>query len=396
MPQITTRVTIAQDATTKNSPLTNEEIDQNFINLNNAITLSQDATGFVDRTSSTLAFVDATRTLTLSPTGANFTVYFRGKAFVISSSKTIVISDTSGGHYIVYDHAQDKLVDVGATTTIRDQILVSYIYWDAVDNNAVIFGDERHSVSRDTQWHYYQHTISGAIWKSGGDISYTINNTNQVQLAISGPIVLADEDLEHTIVHAQVPSNPYEQWLQITAYLPIIYLSGTGYKQTAATNVPWYPSTSRAYYNPISGGSGSLATVPSNDLYIVYWVIATNDTRYPIKLVMGRVAHAAYSEAESEDFDAYGLSMPEVAPMYKIVLKTNDTYTQNTARVNIVSVRELVGKQNARSNSFDTMSHSSLSDRFTVNQHSISSITDLQTTLDGISGNSIAMAIALG
>lgn len=397
MPLITTRVTSAADATLKGSPLTNAEIDQNFINLNTALTLSADVIGFVDRTNNTLSFNDSTRTLTLAPTGANFTIYYKGKAVLIDTAKTIVIANSSGGHWIHWDYATSRLVDAGNSPNVKDHLLVAYIYWDSVSSYAPFFSDERHSVANDKNWHYHQHTTIGAIWKSGGDASYTINNTNLVSLALSSPIVIADEDLEHSITHQYIPANAYEQTLNNTsASLPILYMNGASYKQVEATSIPWYPSSTRAYYNPVSAGSGSLATAVADDLYISYWVIATNDTRYPVKLVMGRNAWATYAEAETENFDSYGLPMPEIAPMYKVILKTRSSYTQNTARVNIISVRELVGKQNARSNSFDTMSHDTLSDRFTANQHSISSITDLQTTLDSVSGASVAMAIALG
>jgi len=397
MPLITTRITSAADATVKNAPLTNAEIDQNFINLNTALTLSADVIGFVDRTGSTLSFNDATRTLTLAPSGANFTIYYKGKAILIDASKTITIANSSGGHWIHWDYATNRMVDAGATPNIKDQLLVAYIYWDASSSYAPFFSDERHSVATDKNWHHYNHTTNGAIWKSGGEASYTINNTNSVTLELSSPIVLVDEDLEHSITQSAAPTNAYEQILNSTAAsLPILYLSGTSYKQVASTTIPWYPSSTRAYYNPVSGGSGSLATAADDDLFITYWLVATNDTRFPVKLVMGRNAWTTYSEAETEDFDSYGLPMPEIAPMYKVILKTRSSYTQNTARVNIISVRELVGKQNARSNSFDTLSHDALADRFTANQHSISSITDLQTTLDSVAGASVAMAIALG
>lgn len=396
MPFITTRVTPATDATLKNEPLSNAEIDQNFINLNNAITLSGDVSGFVDRTSSYITFNTTNRLFTLAPSGANFTVYYRGKAYLINSSKTLTLANSSGGHYIGYDYNTGNLTDLGANPNFSTSITVAYIYWNAVDSSAPIFADERHSVARDTTWHKMQHDTIGAVWKSGGDASYTINNTNTVQIAFTTPIVLADEDIEHSIINNSIPTGSYDQDLNTTASLPILYLNGTVYKQTSSTDIPWYPSTTRAYYNAVSGGSGSLVTASSNDQYLVYWVIATNDMVSPIKLVMGRGAYSTYGEAETENFEAYGLPMPEIAPMYKFILKTSDTYTQNTARVNIVGVRELNGKQNARGNTFDTMSHDSLSDRFTANQHSISSITDLQTTLDSIGGAAVAMAIALG
>lgn len=397
MPLITTRVTTAVDATTKNAPLSNAEIDQNFVNLNTAIIQSGDVTGFVSRTTSTLTFDDTTRTLSLTPTGANFTIYHRGRAVLIDSAKTLIIANSSGSHWIHWDYSQNKLVDLGNSPNFRDNLLVAYIYWDASSSTSVIFADERHSVSRDMNWHHYQHTTNGAIWRSGGDATYTINNPNNVNIGLSSPIVLVDEDLEHTISHFAIPLNQYEQILNVSGNFPILYLSGATYKQAAASTLPWYPSTTRAYYNPIDvSGNGSLAVAPTNDTFMVYWLVATNDTRFPIKLVMGRNMWDTYSEAETENFDSYGLPMPEIAPMYKFILKTSNTYTQNLARVNIVGARELYGKQNARGNSFDTLSHDSLSDRNLADQHAISSITGLQTQLDSVAGASVAMAIALG
>lgn len=400
MPLITTRVTAAADATVKNNPLSNTEIDQNFINLNNAITQSGDVTGFVNRTSSSLAFDDTTRTLTLAPTGVNFTAYYKGKSILISGNQTVTLANSSGSHWIHWDYTQNRLVDLGSNPNFRDNLLVAYIYWDSVSSYAPIFADERHSVSRDMTWHHYQHTTNGAIWKSGGDITYAVNNPNTVGLAFSSPIVIADEDLEHTISHVDNPLDPYSQILNNSttglASLPILYLNGATYKQTTSTSTPWMTSSTRAYYNPISGDSGSLATASADDMHVVYWVVATNDSRNPIKLIMGRNAWATYSEAETENFDSYGLPMPEIAPMYKVILKTRSSYTQNTCRVNIIAVRELFGKQNARSSTFDTLSHDALSDRNLADQHSIQSITGLQTQLDSVAGASVAMAIALG
>ncbi len=401
MPLITTRVTTAVDATIKNAPLTNAEIDTNFINLNNAITQTGDVTGFVNRTSSTISFSDATRTFTLAPTGANFTIYSRGRSIIISSAQTVVIPNSNGAHWIYWDYTLNRLVDAGSNPNIRDNLLVAYIYWDVSASNAVFFSDERHSVTVDKNWHYYQHTANGAIWKSGGDITYTVNNTNTVGISFTSPIVLADEDLEHSITHSDSPANAYEQLLKFSgnnlATLPIIYLNGTTYKQVPTpTNVPWYTSTTRAYYNPISGGSGSLSEVPSDDLHIVYWIVATNDTRTPIKLILGRNTWSTYAEAESEDFDSYDLPMPEIAPMYKVILKTRASYTQNLARVNIMGVREILGKHNARTSTFNALSHDSLADKGSADQHPISAITGLQTQLDSVAGASVAMAIALG
>lgn len=386
MASITTRVTSGTGATVKSAPLTNAEIDTNFINLNSAIVsnaeVSKDLTGFPDTTTSSIAFDETTRTLTLAPTGASFTVYFRGTPYTISSSKTLQISNTSGGRYIIYDYTNGVLLDVGESFSPSTTLFVAYIYWDATAGKAIIFGDERHLASRDTTWHSTQHTTIGALWKSGGTASYTLNNGNLINFGLTTPIALADEELDYSVVHSGNPVARYEQNLNGSGYFPILYLSGTTYKQTTPALVPWLAGTSRASYNPVSAGSGSLADTPT-EKFIVYWCIATNDTKYPIKMVIGRNYYDSQSAADTtESFEGYGLPLPEIVPMYKIILKVSDTYTQNTQRVNIVSVKEILGQQNRRFNSFDGLSHSSLSSRFAADQHTIAAITGLQAALD--------------
>lgn len=386
MAAITTRLTSGTGATVKNAPLSNSEIDQNFLALNGAIVtnadLSKDLTGFTDLTTTTLTFDESTRTLTLAPTGVSFTVYHRGTPYVVSSAKTLQISDISGGRYIIYDYTSGNLLDVGAAASIQNNILVAYIYWESIENKAIIFGDERHQASRDTTWHLNQHSTVGALWRSGGNASYTANNGNLINFGLTTPIELADEELFYTVTHSGNPVNAYEQNLNGSGYFPIMYLSGTAYRQTTPTLVPWLTSTTRATYNLINAGSGSLVEVPANDKFLVYWCIATNDIKYPIKMLVGRNYYDTANLADAESFDAYGLPLPEVVPMYKIILKTNDTYTQNTARVQIVTVREVVGHQNRRINSFEGISHTMLSNRYSPDQHLISSITGLQTALD--------------
>ena len=94
--------------------------------------LTADMTGFMSRTDSTISFDNATRTLSLTPTGL-ISVYYRGKTISFSSVKTIQIANTSGGHYIAIDPVTETLVDVGVTPSIRSDLLVAYIYWDATN-----------------------------------------------------------------------------------------------------------------------------------------------------------------------------------------------------------------------------------------------------------------------
>lgn len=393
-------VTREVGATAINVPLSNAQVDNNFINLNANIQqnaeLSQDLTGFVDRTSSTYSFNEGTRTFSLVPS-PTFDIYFRGTKYTISTTKTIQIANTSGGRYIIYNYTSGQLEDVGSVPDIRGSILVAYIYWDASNQKAIIVGDERHGVARDTQWHYSEHRNRGAVWRSGGGLTYTLANPSTITIGVGAPLIIADEDIEHNITHSATPNQVYQQILETAASLPVLYLNGTSYVQTTASTTPYLYGANRAQYNPVSNGVGSLSQANSGQ-YINYWLVATNDSVYPIKLIVGHHAYNNLPQADDESFEDYGLPLPEFVPMYKISLAVNDAYTQNPAKIAIGEVDLLVSKQPTALTAFSASSHSNLADRSDSDQHPISAITGLQTSLDNKEplGNAIAMAIALG
>lgn len=303
--------------------------------------VSKDLTGFVNLADSTYSFNTGTRTFSISPTGSSFRIYYRGKLFIIDETKSIVITNTPGGRYIKFDPTTENLVEGGSIPSILDDLLVAYIYWNGT--SAIIFGDERHSAARDTSWHQAQHLNIGAIWRSGGDITYTLAS-NDASLGLSN-LVIADEDLVHNISHSVSPSIPYQQVLASNAVIPVLYLTGTNYTQSTPSSDPWLPYTtgSRAAYNLIVGGSGSLVEV-GNGKYLSYWLLATNDSQYPVKLLMGTQEHATEKLALAETFVNYGLPFPEMVPLYKIVLQTQNGYVNN-AKVHIISVSEILTRQ---------------------------------------------------
>lgn len=301
--------------------------------------LTKDMNGFVDRDEFTYAFDDSTRTYSLTPVGDFGYIYYRGEQFAISSTLSLVISNTEGGRYIVFDPDTEELAEgtVNGPPSILNDCLVAYIYWDG--SRAIIFGDERHGVERDTTWHQAQHLNVGAVWRTGGDITYTLLDENSISLGIEN-ITFADEDLIHVIEHNNSPTLPYDQILSPAASLPVLYLDGTHYTESTPNTVPWLVGANTAYYNQISSGSGSLVEM-SNGHYVTYWVLATNDSRNPIKLLLGSVDHSTQKSAEAETFQNYGLSFPEIVPMYKIVLETKIGYTN---KVVLVSVSQIISR----------------------------------------------------
>lgn len=308
--------------------------------------ITKDMTGFVDISKSLYSFNSGTRTFSLFPDPDQegyFDVYYRGKKHRIETTKTIVISNTPGGRYIKLNPTTFALEEgvIGAPPSLLNDLLVAYIYWNGF--SAIILGDERHSAARDTSWHQAQHLNIGAIWRSGGDITYTLDD-NDVSLGLSN-ITIADEDLVHSITHSATPSLPYEQIINSNAVLPVLHLNGTTYTQTMASSDPWvaYGAGTRAARNPIVGGSGSLVEL-GNGKFMSYWLLATNDSQYPIKLLMGSVEHATEKAALAETFVNYGLPFPEMVPLYKIVLQTQNSFVNN-AKVQIISVSEIVSRQ---------------------------------------------------
>jgi hypothetical protein len=356
--------------------------------------VTYDLQGFPNRTDSTIAFDEGTLEFTLAPASTSFAVYYRGELFTISSALTLTITDTTGGRYIKFDPTTSQLAEttINGHPSILEDLLVAYIFWDSSTQKAVIFGEERHGSHRDTQWHLSQHLDVGAVWRSGGGLGFTLND-NDATVSVGTPLVIADEDLTHTINHGTA-TNAYEQVLSGDAEIPAIYLSGTDVIQTTPTTVPWVQGTSTVRYNPITGGSGSLVDTHNNS-YVSYWIIATNDTKYPIKAMMGHYSHNNIAGAELEEFDDYGFSVPELVPMYQVILKASNSAP---SQCQIAAVYTLTSRQATAVGGFSASSHDNLTDRGISDQHPIGAITNLQATLDdkASTAEALALSIALG
>lgn len=324
-----------------------------FATISQIGTLSNDISGFINGTDSVISFNSSTRIFTIAPSGTSYSVYYKGTEYVISTPKTITLENTTGGRYIIYDHVSGLLVDNGASIDPSlGTIIVAYIYYDAVNSVAIVFGDERHTTARDTNWHAAQHFNVGAVWRSGGILSYTLNDDTNVNVGFTSPIIIYDEDLKHTVIHSATPSNFYEQVLSPVASLPVLYMSGSSYIQVIPTTLPWlYSGSNVAYYNSLVSGSWTLTPAPNNS-FINYWVFGTNDTSHPIKMVLGRNTYTTIAGASAEILDSNGLDFPEMVLMYRITISYKNTYTNNDARVVIAEVTKynLLSKTSSSTN----------------------------------------------
>jgi len=350
--------------------------------------ITKDMTGVENRTDSSLLFDDASRTFTWN-IDSSAKVYLLGKGYNVTSSKTIEITNLDGGRYIMYNPELESLYElsVGAFPNFQGEILISYIYWDSVNQEAIIVGDERHSSARDTTFQLYEHLAEGMRWFSGGTLSYTLEDDDFPNFEVVNSTRVADEDLQHIIVHSETPSSDYEQKLQGTTDIPVVhYIGNSRYAQIdmSAESAQWpHAPSGLVYYNDINSVSDTGVLVESgNGGYVCYYLVATNDIRHPLKLLMGQASHINLNDARSEKWVTYGLPTPEIVALYRFIIKTANSYN-NTSKARIEEVYTLgEGPSLAGTSTISGLEHNSLTGRTQPNAHSISSITDLSSILD--------------
>lgn len=248
--------------------------------------------GFFDRDDSALSFVDGTRTFSITPVGGSFAYMANGGKYTKTSADSLVIADTEGLHFIYYDGAT-----LGETTTFTADIITDYafvaaIYWDATNNAAILFGDERHGATMDSATHSYNHNTFGARYSSGlalgdMDVDGSGNDASAAQFSVADGVIY-DEDIRHAI------TDDDPQDLSTTASIPIFYRTGADgdWRRIAATDYPITTTgTGRAAWNELTGGSWQL-TEAGNSNYVLMHYYATGDTVHPI---IGLVGQAEYS-----------------------------------------------------------------------------------------------------
>jgi hypothetical protein len=346
-------------------------------------TATGDIHGIVDRTQSTISFNETTREFSVAPVSGSWTYYHTGTLNTVSTTKTLTLTDTSGAKFVYIDASGN--LNEHAIPDFAANVYLAYVYWNSTTGRAAIVGDERHGSKRDTTWHSAQHQNVGTVWRSGGDLSYTLNSDSAVNIGVGTPVNIADEDLLHSITHSATPSSNFQQILTGSASLEVIYLTGTAYTTTTTNTLPWMHTGNVAQYNLINTGSGSLATATEGK-YITYWLLATNDLRAgrgPIKLVLGRQLNNTVDEAYAESFTEYGLSFAEQVFMYQIVVQYSSSYTNNAARIRLAGIRKILAKLATTSvAAAPAASHNALTGRSEQDAHPISAITNLQTSLD--------------
>lgn len=330
----------------KGSPLTNAEVDANFTNLAEVSGVTGEPMGHEDRTTSTISFNASTRTFTIAPVASSFTVWCKGKKFVISSAQTVTIPNTTGMYSIYFD-ANGALAAKAGYFTFSLEVPTAYIYWNATAGTCPYFGDERHGVVLDWQTHEYLHRTRGAALASGFAASgYVLGGNGSLnshaQLTLEGGTFF-DEDMKIVVVATDTPTaGTWEQDLLSPARIPVLYLSGTAWVIDAPTDYPLKQGTARPQYNAYSGGVWSTADV-ANNKYATSWILATNNLTYPVIAIIGQAQSDLQSAAEAVDFTSLqlpGFPSVEFRPLYKLVFQCADSCS-NAVHASLASITDI-------------------------------------------------------
>jgi hypothetical protein len=322
--------------------------------------------GFVNRTDSTIAFNDSTRSFIIAPVSTSYEVWTKGTKRVVSSSLTVTIPDASGLYYIYFD-ASGNLQQQTTFFNLETETPVAYIYWNATQAYASFVADERHGVVMDWRTHEYLHRTHGAQFASGfGASNYVIEGNgsldSHMQLDLDGG-TFYDEDLKITVVHSNTPTGIWEQDLQGPAKIPMFYLDGNAeWKLDTPTNFPLKQGSARPQYNLNTAGVWSTADI-DNANYGVTWILATNNIEYPIIGIIGQYYSDSEGQAEARNFGDLvltGFPVVEYRPLYKIIYRCADTYT-NTPKARLQSIWDMRTITQATLSAYNATDHGNLS-----------------------------------
>ena len=347
--------------------------------------LTQDGTGFLDREAQLVFTNGASPKIEVKPktTASTWSYYFLGKKVEVAGALTYTLkpSDYDKGFYLSLN-AAGEFVNTGQYPDFKGTALCVYALFDSRVNKFIIQGEERHSASRDTTWHYTNHRDVGMVIRQLGALSWVADDATKVGIQLTSTIV-ADEDLEHTILHSVSGLEPFKQILEGSATvvrIPTLYLQNAKLTELESAQVPWV-STALKY----NSGSAGLVDVPTGK-YVNYFLVATHCQYAPIKLIAGRQAFDLPEETGTEKLEGLGLNLPELALLYRIVILRDNSVTQagkcKLIAVERASVRKTFeGQVGEGGDSLPT--HPALLGRNSPNQHTIEAITGLDTALAG-------------
>lgn len=287
--------------------------------------------GFENRTDSTISFDDATRTFTIAPAVSSYVVYIQNQKVVKTATENVVISDTEGIWAFYFDAAGTLQATNNVAfieTIILEFAFIAIVYWDAENNTAITFGEERHGANMSAATHAYNHNTFGTRYGEGltpGDLVSDGNGDldTHAQFSVTGGSIW-DEDIENVISSIIVGTGA-----------PFFYRSGAAgnWRKLAATGFLAYNGgAGRAQFNELTGGVWQLTEVNNPDFVLMH-LYATNDPDQPFFLIMGQAQYTTLGNArdgaltELINLETTGLPIVEYKSIATFIMQTSNGYS---------------------------------------------------------------------
>lgn len=291
-------------------------------------TLDGEPNGFIDRTEVTLSWDDATRTATLTPVGADFSIYSNGTKYTFSSAESYQIPDTEGEFYIYFDETGT----LTHSTTFLPAIIevycfIVFVYWDATNSEVVPDAIvEWHGSSMDPATHEYIHNTIGTVYDTGLTTAVTANGDGDVDSSAQFTLtagVIWDEDIRHS----------QDAKSLVTDNTRLIWRDGASglWRGSTTTFLTETTGTGRAAYNEWTGATWQLTMVSNNDFVLAH-IFSTPGVTYSHTVVMGQAVYttlnAARSGAEVEliNLSTGALPFTEFVAVATVIMQTSNGY----------------------------------------------------------------------
>lgn len=270
--------------------------------------ISDNYTGFIDRTHSTIAFNNTTKVFTIAPNTPTYTsykIYYKSIEYTISTAQTVTLTTAAAGDvWFIYFDGTGTLI-ASKTAWTFDLIMVATVYWNGVEG---IIGEERHGLMQPIV-HELIHNTIGSRYNSGFTGTF---NTGTTSITAGS---FYDEDIKHSTSSTATT-------------IRVFYRNGSVFLFTA-------PQAS--YFVTVAGKiqhdkAGVMTEVTSSE-WVAYWIFATNDPTYPFYSMMGQRVDTTLANARAnntyESLSFTTLPSKEYKLLYRILLKgTAGTYTE--------------------------------------------------------------------
>ena len=282
--------------------------------------------GFVNRSTTTLAFNDGTYELTLAPTGSSWAYMRYGVVHVIAGSKTVTLAGAppaAGLYYVYIDSTNGTLIADTIGWDLNDtKVPVCYLWWNNANTPKYWLGEERHECIVDRGWHREHHFAEGTEWLSGAVLAgYTVNPPGPVDtdntFSIS-QMSMVDEDIFLTLAALVDPGGVANAYVNI-------YLAGGSWTWEESPVPLKYSGAGYIQYD----NAGVMTAGSSANFYNTYLYASNFDGMARWSIVSGKAEFSSVSNAQAENpltFNFSGFPAQEGIVLYQLTWRTSNSY----------------------------------------------------------------------